>query len=431
MAEVLPLPRYHFRPDPPSLWAMLRTGVSDPASVFPTAILDQPAVQLPGLGAPLLVADPVLVREVLNDREGRFASFPMMRRLLRRAWGKGLAGAEGEAWQRQRRAAAPAFRPAAVEANVSAFARAADNVAQSALLGEPLELTELTGRIIAEIVFTALVDGKGAVDSAAVAADVPPYIRRIGGFTARDLLPLPESWHDRLSGIASDPAGQRLHALAKRLAAAHAEGTTGETFASLIAAAGPLEDNIRGLFPAALETTVAGVSWTLYTLALRPEWQARVAAEARQAGAVPKLDDLPLTRRVVQEVLRLYPPAPLLARAAAAAGELGGFPLQKGQPVTLNIYAMHRHSTHWDAPDSFDPDRFLPECGQQPAWLPFGTGPRMCIAAQFALAEIAVVTARLLAELQLTPTGPEPEVSLQVTTRSRTGLHVIAQPRAA
>ena len=431
MAEELPLPRYTFRPDAPSLWAMLRTGVSDPASVFPAAILEQPAVQLPGPGAPLLVADPELVREVLNDREGRFASFPMMRRLLRRAWGDGLAGAEEESWQRQRRAAAPAFRPQAVEANCAKFAAAADNSARSLPLGEPLELTALTGRIIAEIVFTALVDGHGSVDPAQVAADVPAYIRRIGGFSARDLLPLPESWHDRLSGIASDPAGQRIRALAQRLAALQAGTAKSGTFASLIADAGPLEDNIRGLFPAALETTVAGVSWTLYTLAQRPEWQTQVAAEARKAGAMPSLEALPLTRRVVQEVLRLYPPAPLLARAAAVAGELGGYRLRKGQPVTLNIYAMHRHHTLWDNPDSFDPDRFLPERGVHPGWLPFGAGPRVCIAAQFALAEIVVVVARLIGAFELVPSGPEPVVSLQVTTRSLTGLHVIATTRAS
>ncbi len=430
MPDDLPLPRYHFRPDMPSLWAMLRTGVSDPASVFPASILEQPAVQLPGPGAPLLVADPDLIREVLNDRAGRFASFPMMRRLLRRAWGKGLAGAKGESWQRQRRAAAPAFRPQAVEANCAAFAAAADNSVRRVPLGEPLELTALTGRIIAEIVVTALIDGQGSVDPAQVAADVPRYIQRIAGFSARDLLPLPETWHDRLAGIDNDPAGKRIHTLAKRLATAQGEATGQETFAGLIAAAGPLEDNIRGLFPAALETTVAGVSWALFTLALRPEWQERVAAEARRAGANTALEALPLTRRVVQEVLRLYPPAPLLARASAAAGELSGFPLRKGQPVTLNIYAMHRHRLLWERPDDFDPDRFLPERGQHPGWLPFGAGPRVCIAAQFALAEIAVVVARLMIDLELVPAGPEPVVTLQITTRSQTGLHVIASRRA-
>ncbi len=426
MADDQPLPRYQFRADLPSLWAMLRSGVSDPASIFPAAILEQPAVQLPGPGAPLLVADPDLTREVLNDRDGRFERFPLMDRLLRRAWGKGLAAAEGEDWQRQRRAGAPAFRPAAVEGHCATFAAAADKAALLWPANEPVELTAAAARIIADIVFTALVDGHGTVDTTQVAADMPAHIRRIGGFSTRDLLPLPETWHDRLAGLPGDPAVQRMAALAQRLAA---EGQAGESFISLLNGQGQLEDNIRGLFPAAMETTAAGLAWALYVLARRPEWQRRVAAEAQAAGAEPALVDLPITRRVVQEVLRLYPPAPLLARSTKADCELGGYPLRKGQPVTLNIYAMHRHRLLWDDPDTFDPDRFLPEHGQYPGWLPFGIGPRVCIAAQFALAEIAVATARIVARLELSAVGPEPVVSLRVTTSSLTGLHVAARQR--
>jgi cytochrome P450 len=430
MAERLPLPQYRFRPDPPSVWDLLRSGVSDVASVIPEAILREPALQLPGPGAPLVVADPALVREVLNDRDGRFVRDKFMRRMNRRAWGKGLAAAEGADWQAQRRAAAPAFRPQAVEANGAAFAAAAARAAGTWRLDEPVELMQRTATIIADIVFTTLVDGKGAVDTAAVAADIPAYVRRNTGFGNRDLLPLPEAWHDRLGGIAGDPAVQRIRALAHSLAAKREPGGSEGDLIALMHGAGPIEDNIRGLFPAALETTMGGASWALYTLALRPRWQARVAEEARSCGGVFTLDSLPLTRRVVQEVLRLYPPAPLLVRSAAATGELGGFPLRQGQVVSLAIYAMHRHRSHWDNPDAFDPDRFLPERGQHPGWLPFGAGPRVCIAAQFALAEIAVVVARLLSALELTPVDPAPQLSLQVTTRSTSGLNVVARRRS-
>jgi len=283
----LPLPRFDFPTAMPTPWQVLRWGVSDPAQIMPAAILLEPAVQLPGYGAPLVIADPMLVREVLNDRDGRFTSFKLMRRLLRRAWGVGLAAAE--------------------------------------------------------VVFTTLVHSQSAIDTAAVAADIPAYIRRIGGFGARDLLPLPEAWHDWLAGIGSDPAVQRVRALARQLAAERQGLAQSGSFVGLLDGVGPLEDNIRGLFPAAMETTVAGVSWALYTLALRPDWQARVAAEAQSCAGSLKLEALPLTRRVVKEVLRLYPPAPLLGRSAAQAVELGGFRLAKGQPITIHIYAMHRH----------------------------------------------------------------------------------------
>lgn len=427
MAGELPLARFCFRPDPPSVWDMLRSGVADVSTVIPDSILDLPAVQLPGPGAPLVVADPALVRDVLNDREGRFERDRFMRRLLRRAWDKGLAAAEGQSWQDQRRAAAPAFRPQAVADNAPAFAAAAAKSAENWPRDEPVELTRRTARIIADVVFTTLVNGRGEVDTAAVAADMPGYVRRIASFGNRDLLPLPEAWHDRLSGIDRDPAVRRVRALAERLAAGR--GTSEIDLVTLLDGVGPLEGNLRGLFPAAIDTTVTGTNWTLYVLACRPEWQARVAAEARACRNAFVLDNLPLTRRVVQEVLRLYPPAPFLIRTSVADGELGGFRLGKGQPVAIAIYAMHRHRTLWDNPDTFDPDRFLSERGQHPGWLPFGAGPRVCIAAQFALAEITAVVARLLAELELTPAGPEPQISLQVTTKSRNGLHVKAASR--
>jgi cytochrome P450 len=425
-----PLPSYMFRRARPSLLDMARQGVGDLASVVPAAILDQPAVQLPGPGAPLVVADPALVREVLNDRDGRFVRDRLLRRLFRRSWGRGLAAAEGDDWQRQRRAASPAFRPQAVEANSAAFAAAAGEACASWPLGERVELTGRAAQIVADIVFSVLVDGGGTVDTRAVAADMPAYVRRIAIFGLRDMLPLPESWHDRLSGIDRDPVVRRLRALAANLAAQRSTGAPRDDLIARLDGIGPVEDNIRGLFPAAMDTTVAGIGWTLYTLALRPDWQSRVAEEARGNDGHWILDDLPVTQRVVREVLRLYPPGPFLIRSAATNGELGGFPVRKGQAISLGIYPMHRHRNLWDKPDEFDPDRFLPEHGAPPGWMPFGAGPRVCIAAQFALTEIAVVVARLLSELEFTPAGPEPQVTLQVATRSSTGLNVSAQRRS-
>ena len=430
MSPAAALPRYHFRPDPPSLWDMARFGVSDPASTIPAAILTEPAVQLPGQssGAPLIIADPDLAHEVLNDRAGSFTRNTLMRRLLRRAWGEGLAAAEGEAWQRQRKAATPAFTPAAVSGRLAAFAEAAGTGAREWPLGQPIELTRQVAPVIADIVFSTLVDGQGMVDNKAVAAEMPAYIQRIASFSSRDLLPLPEAWHDWLSGIASDPAVQRMRVLANKLAATRDDSGA---MIALLKGVGPVQDNILGLMPAAMDTTVSGTSWTLYTLAQRTDWQAQVAAEARECGCDFALDRLPVTRRVVQEAMRLYPPAPLVVRAAQKAAEIGGFQLKEGQPVAVSIYAMHRHRNHWDAPDSFDPDRFLSDrSSSRPAYLPFGTGPRMCIAAQFAMAEMTVVVARLLADLELAPVGPDPQVTLNVTTRSATGLNVVAKQRS-
>lgn len=426
----MPLPPcYRFRPAMPSIWEIMTRGVSDAHSTIPEAILNEPAVQLPGgqYGTPLIVSDPALVRTVLQDREGNFVRHPNMRRLMRRSWGRGIGAAEGEDWQRQRKAATPAFTPAAVQKRIAQFALAADKAATAWPVGQQVDLAPAVARIIADIVFTVLVDGKGAVDTGAIAADLPGYIDRIANVGSLDLIPLPEALHDLRAGIAGDPAVRHLRAVAGSLAARR---SCGDDMIALLEGVGPVEDNILGLMPAAMDTTVWGTSWVLHTLASRPEWQTKVAQEARDCGDAFSLDCLPVTRRVVQEVLRLYPSAPLVVRAAGKPQELGGFRLRKGHTVVVSFYAMHRHRTFWDAADAFDPDRFLPErLGNNPAYMPFGTGPRMCIAAQFALAEIIVVVARLLAKLELATTGEQPQVTLQVTTRSATGLNVVARPR--
>lgn len=429
MAEIDPLPAFRFLPDQPSLLEMFRVGIPDVGSVIPNSILKDFAVQLTGPGAPLVVSSPELAREVLNDRADLFDRDKFIRRLFRRAWGKGLAGAEGEDWQRQRKAASPFFRPSAVAAQLGAFAREAEAVADTLPDNTEVDLNALALRIVSRIVFSTLVEARGEIEPEAVARDVPGYVARIINFGLFDLLPLPERLIDLLRGVDRDPQVRRIRAAADRLAAARGQGAPRADMIALLEGKGPVRDNIGGLIPAAMDTTVHGLSWALHTMALRPEWQEQAAAEAQACGAEPGLDRLPLIRRIVQEVLRLYPPAPLMARCAAVDQTIAGHPVRRGQSVIVAIYAMHRHPQLWERPDHFDPDRFLPGRGLAEAWMPFGTGPRMCIAAQFAQAEIAVVLARLLARFELQPAGPEPLVSLKTTTRSLNGLHVVATLR--
>jgi cytochrome P450 len=417
------LPRFDFRADMPSIWAMICVGVGNPAAVIPAQILDQPAVQLPGHGAPLIIAAPGLAREVLGGRSENFDRDRFMRRLLRRSWGNGLAAAEGEDWQRQRRAAVPFFRPQMVNDQLAAFAAAADAVLDGLPDRAELDLVELSARIVARVVLGVLVDGAGLADPDAAARDVPALVRRISRFTLLDLLPLPERLLDIRSGIGRDPAVRRLRALATRLADARKDGAERSDMIALLEGLGPLEDNIRGLFPAAMETTVAGLAWAQYIMALRPEWQDRIAAEGRALDGSAGLGQLSATRQVVSEVLRLYPPAPLTARSVASDMKLGGYPVKAGQPILIAVYAMHRHRQSWNRPDHFDPLRFAPGAAPNDAYMPFGIGPRMCIAAHFAQAEIAVILARVLARFTVEASGPEPVVSLQVTTRALNGLH--------
>ena len=184
-----------------------------------------------------------------------------------------------------------------------------------------------------------------------------------------------------------------------------------------------LRDQIATLAVAGHETTALTMFWSAYLLSLAPEVQELVAAEAASVDLSPEhaaaaTDLLPLTRAVVQEALRLYPPAFTIVRMARGRDELVGEEVPAGSLVVMAPWILHRHRKRWAHPERFDPTRFLP--GAPPpdrfAYLPFGVGPRVCIGAQFALIEATLVLARLVKEFRLEIVGPKRVTPVAVVT---------------
>jgi cytochrome P450 len=121
----------------------------------------------------------------------------------------------------------------------------------------------------------------------------------------------------------------------------------------------------------------------------------------------------------LNETLRLYPPAFTIVREAIARDRLSGIDIPPRSIVMIAPWVLHRHKRMWRDPDVFDPSRFMPDAPPPPrfAFLPFGTGPRVCVGAQFALTEAAIVLATLLPRLQLALRGRPPLPSAIVTTQ--------------
>ncbi len=418
-------PAYASPAKPPSLLSLLRHAMSDPASVIPAAIYHEWALKLPAPGAPVVVAHPDDVRRVLLDKGDVFGRNRQLQMMMRRAWGQGLAAAEGERWAVQRRAAAPAFRPHAVNDAKVTMAAVAQAAADTWPEG-PIELTGAIGRIVIEILLETLLIGLADVDVDALARDIPVFVREVTAFGSLDMMPLSDAMIDRLRGFGSSAEAARLRDFAGRLAAAGADPPDlRQDIPALMRGAGPLADNILGFLPAGFETSALAAAWAVYALALHPEWQDAVRAEAMTAEGTSAL---PIATQVAQEVLRLYPPGPLLVRAAMTQTEIGGFRLKKGQVVIVPVFAIHRHRQLWTQPDAFDPARFAPGASyDRGAFLPFGMGPRLCLAAQFALTEMTVVISALVKAFNFTPGEPAAVVSLKTTTHSATGLNVVAR----
>jgi cytochrome P450 len=191
-----------------------------------------------------------------------------------------------------------------------------------------------------------------------------------------------------------------------------------------------LVDNLLTFYLAGHETTAKALTWTLYLLALSPEWTAALQDEiALVTGgatvASEHIERLVLVQQVLKESMRLYPPVPMMSRQAVADTKIGEHPIRTGMSILMPIYVIHRHEKRWKNPDVFDPTRFA--AGSESAipryqYMPFGAGPRICIGMSFALIEATAMLATLLQHARFEPTAHVPTPVARVTLFPRGGM---------
>jgi cytochrome P450 len=199
-----------------------------------------------------------------------------------------------------------------------------------------------------------------------------------------------------------------------------------------------LHDETMTLFLAGHETTAQMLGWTWYALSQNPAAEARLHEELHGVlgGRPPGATDfprLPYLQAVMSEVLRLYPPAYVLARETVEPCEIGGYRLPVGSTVVLSQWIMHRDPRYYDDPEVFLPERWLDGLADRlppGAYFPFGDGPRRCIGQGFALLEAAIVTATIAQKFsfRMVPghaVVPEPLVTL----RPRHGIQMTLHAR--
>jgi unspecific monooxygenase len=223
--------------------------------------------------------------------------------------------------------------------------------------------------------------------------------------------------------------------IAARLAAPRIDAASGDKprdlFDMLLAARDPetgaafsraqLRDQMATMIVAGHETTALTLFWSLYLLASAPAEQERVAAEVRGLDFDPDnageaLAKLPYTKAVVNEALRLYPPAFALARMAIADDRAGDIAIPRGALVMMSPWVLHRHKRLWNEPDAFDPSRFLGDApvAHRFAYMPFGAGPRVCVGAQLALTEACLVLAMMVQRFHVALADPAPVLPVAV-----------------
>jgi cytochrome P450 len=199
-----------------------------------------------------------------------------------------------------------------------------------------------------------------------------------------------------------------------------------------------VRDEVVTIFVAGHETTAVTMTWVWYLLSQHPEAEAELHAEldAVLGDRPPTPDDLPklvYARRVIEEAMRLYPPAPGMSRVALADDELCGVSVRAGTEISVSPWVLHHSARLWEQPLRFDPDRFSPErSAGRPrfAYMPFGGGPRVCIGAALALTEAVLILAALARRFRpRLAEGEAVELQSRITLRPRRGMRMRLETR--
>jgi cytochrome P450 len=379
---------------------------------------------------------PGAIRHVLVDNYENYTRTPVGIRVLRPLVGEGLLIAEGRTWKHQRRTLAPAFTPRAVTPLVPHMIAATDETIAKlqGRCGVPVDLREAMQRMTLEIagrtMFSFGMDRHGA----ALRDYVMEYGERLAQPRVLDLL-LPVGWpspqdFSRARFRKRWTAFVGMLMRERRTAGKNQDAPPRDLFDLMVAARDPetgeaftdeqLGDQVATMILAGHETTATALFWSLYLLSLDPASQDALATEV--AGVTvddaQDIERLKFTRAVVDETMRLYPPAFLVARAAAAPDTIAGLPVRKRDVVLMAPWLLHRHEKLWRDPNAFIPSRFMPG-GPVPdrfAYMPFGAGARVCIGAHFALVEATLALAKIIGAFRVGLIDKEPVMPIGVVT---------------
>ena len=199
-----------------------------------------------------------------------------------------------------------------------------------------------------------------------------------------------------------------------------------------------LRDEVITLLIAGHETTALLLTWFFYCLAKHPDVEAQIHDEVDRVlnGRLPTVEDIPMlgyTRQVIDETMRLYPPAYALSRFCNQKDSIGGYGLPENSVVTLSPFVTHRQPEFWPNPLAFEPERFAPQAGNgrhRFAYIPFGAGPRQCIGEGFALTEGILVAAAIAQRFRLRcPDNYTAELDPQITLHPKGGMPLAFESR--
>jgi len=389
------------------------------------------------------LSHPDFARQILTEQPEKFYKPRLLKRAFRPFAGDGLLTSDGALWKQQRKLIQPAFHHAHLTTygaiTVKHTLRTIGRFENGKVLDIQAEMAKLTLAIVVESLFSGDVTREADEVGRLMSAVLDAANERLNS-----ILRLP-SWMPTSRNLREKRAlarlDQILQALITARRAAHANST--DLLSILLTATDEesgvrmsdrqLRDEMMTLFLAGHETTATALTWTWYLLAQHPEVETTLLREVDEVlrGRTPTAADLPrlpYTEMVVREAIRLYPPAPGVAREPVEDVNIGGYDVPKGSLVTVNTYALHRDPRFFDDPERFDPARFASgweERVPRYAYLPFGGGPRVCIGNGFAMMEARLILAAMTQRCKLLLEPHQQVVPIQlVTVRPKNGIRM-------
>src|SRR5215204_1543850 len=398
------------------------------------------------------VSSPEGVGRILHDNHRNYSKDVATFGTLKLFLGNGLFTSDGDFWRRQRRLAQPAFHRRRVaafgELMTDATLEMLDRWRPLADRGQPLdvgaEFSRLTMEVVTRALFSTSVEGDISTIGRAIATLLDDVTFRFTfPFYPPLRVPTPRNRRFLAARAALDEVVYEIISERRQRPGEHddllallmeaRDEDTGEGMSDK-----QLRDEVITLFLAGHETTANALTWGTYLLSTHVAVARRLHAEVDGTlqGRIPMaadLPNLPYTRMVIDETLRLYPPAWITNRRAIEDDIVCGYRIPADATVSISPYVTHRDPTLWDNPEGFDPERFAPErSAGRPhyAYFPFGGGPRQCIGKGFALMESTLVLVLLAQryELHLVP-GRRVEAEAMATLRPRHGMWMTAHPR--
>lgn len=388
----------------------------------------------------VIAAKPEYARYVLLDNNKNYRkslAYDMIKLLL----GNGLLTSEGDFWRKQRRLAQPAFHKQKLADLTAMMVRKAqgevERIKPKAESGEYFDvapdMTNLTLDIISEAIFSNGVEDKAELVSQQITLLNQMATEKLNApIRLPASIPTPTNLKERKSikilddiiyGIIEErrKSGVSKSDLLSMLLDARDEDT-GEGMDRK-----QLRDEIMTIFIAGNETTANAMAWILYLLSQNPEAEEKLIKEIDEkldAGTELNFQNVlgfQYVRQVIDEAMRLYPPAWVVGRRNYEDDEIGGYRIIKNTNVLVPIMYFHRSEKYWDEPLKFKPERFAPELRNnidRYVYFPFGGGPRLCIGNNFAIMEMQIILIHLYRnyKFRLKPgftVEPEPLITLR------------------